>query len=84
MASDNSSSNNSGFEPPASKDGLTRREAMLQLLRLTGAGAGTAAAAFWLSRHSAMPVSTQAANVRRDHTVEPNAALPEMVVVQGG
>jgi uncharacterized protein (DUF362 family) len=62
---------------------MTRREAMLQLLRLTGAGAGTAAAAFWLAERSAPPTSTEAANVRRDHTVESNAALPEIVVVQG-
>ena len=73
MASDN----------PAPDGRMTRREAMLQLLRLTGAGAGTAAAAFWLSERSVLPVSTIAANARRDHTVESNAALPEMVVVQG-
>jgi uncharacterized protein (DUF362 family) len=62
---------------------MTRREAMLQLLRLTTAGAGTAAAAVWLAKHSALPGSTAAANARRDHTVEANTALPEMVVVQG-
>ena len=73
MASDN----------PASEGRMTRREAMLQLLRLTGAGAGTAAAAIWLAERSAPPTSTEAANVRRDPTVESNAALPEMVVVQG-
>jgi uncharacterized protein (DUF362 family) len=64
-------------------NGMTRREAMLQLLRLTGAGAGTAAAALWLSSRSALPISAAAANVRRDHTVESNTALPEMTVVQG-
>jgi uncharacterized protein (DUF362 family) len=73
MASDN----------PASNGSMTRREAMLQLLRLTGAGAGTAAAAVWLSGRSAPPLSTVAANVHRDHTVASDAALPEMVVVQG-
>ncbi|MGA1981922.1 MAG: DUF362 domain-containing protein [Acidobacteriaceae bacterium] len=73
MASDN----------PASNGNMTRREAMLQLLRLTGAGAGTAAAAVWLSGRSAPPLSTVAANVHRDHTVASDAALPEMVVVQG-
>jgi uncharacterized protein (DUF362 family) len=62
---------------------MTRREAMLRLLRLTTAGAGTAAAAVWLAKHSALPGSTVAANARRDHTVEANSALPEMVVVQG-
>ena len=71
------------LDNPAPEGRMTRREAMLQLLRLTGAGAGTAAAAFWLAERSALPTSTEAANVRRDHTVESNAALPEMVVVQG-
>jgi uncharacterized protein (DUF362 family) len=70
-------------ENSTAKDGMTRREAMLQLLRLTAAGAGTAAAAVWLAKHSALPVSTAAAKARRDHTVEANAALPELVVVQG-
>jgi len=64
-------------------EGMTRREAMLQLLRVTAAGAGATAAAVWLAKHSAPPSSTSAANVRRDHTIEANAALPEMVVVQG-
>ena len=68
------------LDNPAPEGRMTRREAMLQLLRLTGAGAGTAAAAFWLAERSALPTSTEAANVRRDHTVESNAALPEMVV----
>ena len=62
---------------------MTRREAMLQMLRLAGAGAGTAAAAFWLSQRSKPPSDALAANARRDHTVKANAALPEMVVVQG-
>jgi uncharacterized protein (DUF362 family) len=88
MASGKPAADNSSFENPASgnsaaKDRMTRREAMLRLLRLTGASAGTAAAAVWLAKHSALPVSTAAANARRDHTVEADAALPEMVVVQG-
>ena len=78
MADDNTASINS-----TSSDRMTRRDAMLQLLRLTAAGAGTAAAAVWLAKHRALPSSTAAANVRRDHTVEANTALPEMVVVQG-
>jgi uncharacterized protein (DUF362 family) len=88
MASENPVADNSTAESPASgdstaKDRMTRREAMLQLLRLTGASAGTAAAAVWLAKHSSPPSSTAAANARRDHTVEANATLPEMVVVQG-
>jgi uncharacterized protein (DUF362 family) len=88
-AADNSTAENRSAGNPAAgdstaKDRMTRREAMLRLLRLTTAGAGTAAAAVWLAKHSAPPSSTAAANVRRDHTVEANSALPEMVVVQGG
>jgi uncharacterized protein (DUF362 family) len=88
MASEYAAADKSTTENPVSgnssaKDRLTRREAMLQLLRLTTAGAGTAAAAVWLAKHSAPPRSTAAANARRDHMVEADAALPEMVVVQG-
>ena len=83
MASENPAADNSTAENLTAKDRMTRREAMLRLLRLTAAGAGTAAAAVWLAKHSAPPSSTAAANVRRDHTVEANTALPEMVVVQG-
>ena len=68
---------------PANEPKMSRREAMLQLLRLAGAGAGTAAAAIWLSQHSKPPSDALAANAKRDHTVKANAALPEMVVVQG-
>jgi uncharacterized protein (DUF362 family) len=73
MASDN----------PANESRLTRREAMLQILRLAGAGAGTAAAALWLSERSMRPVAALGTNAKRDHTVQAAAALPEMVVVQG-
>ncbi len=62
---------------------MSRREAMLQMLRLAGTGAGVAAAAFWLSEHSTRPTEALAANAKRDHTVKSNAALPEMVVAQG-
>jgi uncharacterized protein (DUF362 family) len=63
--------------------GISRREAMLQILRVAGAGAGAAAATFWLAEHSQKPVSLLAANVKRNHTVKANAVLPEMVVIQG-
>src|ERR1039457_4196133 len=67
---------------PTPEGRLTRREAMLQLLLVAGAGAATAAAAIWLSEHSTRPVPELAANAKRDHTVQPAAELPEMVVVQ--
>ena len=84
MASEKPVASSTGTsENSIARDGMTRREAMVRLLGVTAAGAGTAAAAVWLSEHSALPVSTTATDARRDHTVEANAALPEVVVVQG-
>ena len=48
---------------------MTRREAMLQLLRLGGVAAGAAGAGVWLSEHSRRPVAGQAEQARRDHRV---------------
>ncbi len=47
-------------ETKGGAQGMTRREAMLQLLRLGGAAAGTAGVAAWLSEHSFRPVPAQA------------------------
>ena len=59
---------------------MTRREAMLQLLRVGGVAAGAVGAGFWLSEHSSRPVSGQAEEARRDHRVAANAAFPQMTV----
>ncbi len=67
--------------------GLTRREAMLQLLRVGGVAAGAAAAGVWLSEHSFRPSSAMAEQARRDHRVasdSQNPQWPHLVVVQGG
>jgi uncharacterized protein (DUF362 family) len=64
--------------------GMTRREAMLQLLRLGGAAAGTAGVAVWLSEHSFHPVPARAEQARRDHRTATNPQRPPMTVVQGG
>jgi uncharacterized protein (DUF362 family) len=66
---------------PASS--MTRREAMLQLLRLGGVTAGAAGAAVWLSKHSFRPVPDQAEQARRDHRAAANPQLPQVTVVQG-
>lgn len=63
---------------------INRREAMLKLLRLAGAGAGTAAMGFWLSGRSKHPQGAVVLNAKRSHTIAPNPALPEMAVVEGG
>jgi len=64
--------------------GLSRREAMLQLLRLGGATAGAAGLAVWLNQRSTRPMPAVAEQARRDHRIAANTTLPPMVVVQGG
>lgn len=61
--------------------GMTRREAMLQLLRLGGVAAGAAGAAYWLSERSTRPVPQAPEQGRRDHRVAANTDLPQMTVV---
>ena len=65
-------------------NGLTRREALLQLLRVGGAAAGAGAAAVWLSEHSFRPVPAQAEKARRDHRTAADPQWPHLTVVQGG
>ena len=64
--------------------GMTRREALLQLLRAGGVAAGAAGAAFWLSERSRRPVAGQAEAARRDHRVAASAEWPALTVVQNG
>jgi len=71
-----------GAAPAAA--GMTRRDAMLQLLRVGGVAAGAAGAAFWLSERSRRPISGQAEQARRDHRVVADPQWPHMTVVQGG
>jgi uncharacterized protein (DUF362 family) len=69
---------------PDEKQSLTRREALLQLLRVGGVAAGAGGAAYWLSEHSFRPVPAQAEQARRDHRIVTNSQWPAMTVVQGG
>jgi uncharacterized protein (DUF362 family) len=71
-------------ETPTQAPSLTRREAMLQLLRVGGVAAGAAGAAIWLSEESTRPVPARAEQARRDHRVAANPQLPKLTVVQGG
>jgi uncharacterized protein (DUF362 family) len=73
--------NQSGPNQAAS---LTRREAMLQLLRVGGIAAAAAGSAYWLSEHSSRPAAVHAEQARRDHRVSAHPQLPSMTVVQGG
>jgi len=67
-------------QPPA----ISRREAMLQLLRLGGAATVTTAAAVWLSEHSIRPIPAHAEQARRDHRISSDPNFPRLVVVQNG
>jgi hypothetical protein len=79
MADDELVKLDAGAPPP-----MTRREAMLELLRVGGVAAGAAGAAFWLSERSSRPVAGGAVQARRDHRVAAVAEWPVITVVQNG
>ena len=62
---------------------LNRREALIKLLRVAGAGAGAAGLAVWLNSHSARPETVLAIDAKRGHTVPGDPAIPQMAVIQG-
>ena len=63
---------------------MTRREALLQLLRVGGIAAGAAGAGAWLSEQSVRPVLAQAEQARRDHRTADDPRLPSMTIVRNG
>ncbi len=65
-------------------DPITRREAMLQILRTGGIAAAAAGSGYWLSTRSARPVPAAPEQARRDHRVAANSALPVMSVAHNG
>jgi len=62
---------------------LSRRDALLQLLRLGGAAVGTAGLELWLNGRSERPMPELALSVKRSHTVATDLGLPEMAVIRG-
>ena len=62
---------------------LSRREALIKLLRVAGASAGAAGVGLWLSESSWRPETAMAVTVKHGHTVAADPKLPEMAVVQG-
>ncbi len=62
---------------------MTRREALLHLLRVTGASASVAGLGFWLSERSFRPEPALALELKHSHTVAPDPKLPEMAIIQG-
>ena len=63
---------------------LTRREAMVQILRVGGAAGVVAGGAFWLRERSVKPIPAVAGEARRDHRTAADPQHPHLTVVQGG
>ena len=72
----------SGTQANAKELRVTRREAMLQLLRVGGVAAGAAGLGAWLSERSRRPVNEPVQQARRDHRMAADARWPQMTVVQ--
>jgi uncharacterized protein (DUF362 family) len=62
---------------------LSRRDALIRLLRVAGVGAGAAGLGLWLSQHSSRPEITLASAAQRGHTIPPDPLLPEMAIIEG-
>jgi hypothetical protein len=55
---------------------LSRRDALLKLLRVAGAGAGAAGLGLWLSEHSWRPETALAITTKHGHTIATDPNLP--------
>ncbi len=62
---------------------VSRRDALIKLLRLSGLGAAAAGTGFWLDGRSRRPEPALAAEVKHDFTVPADAALPQLAIAQG-
>ena len=62
---------------------LNRRDALIKLLRVAGAGAGAAGVGAWLSQHSFRPEAALATTAKHGHQVPPDPSLLEMAIIQG-
>ena len=62
---------------------LSRRDALIKLLRVGGAGAAAAGLGLWLSKNSFRPEPALAMTAKRGHTIAADPQLPEMAVITG-
>lgn len=62
---------------------LSRRDALVKLLRAAGAGAGAAGLGLWLSERSWRPETMLAVSAKHGHTIAAAPQLPEMAVITG-
>jgi hypothetical protein len=67
----------------AANASLSRREALIRLLRVAWVSAGAAGFGVWLSQRSSRPELAIASNVKRGHKVAADPALPEMAIITG-
>src|ERR1700722_9197079 len=75
-------SNPAESSSPGTTKGMTRREALLQLLRVGGIAAGAAGAGIWLSERSRRPVPASAEQARKDHRISSDQQWPALTVAQ--
>jgi len=68
---------------PPEMDRIRRREALIQLLRLAGAGAFAGGLGVWLTTRSRHPEEPLAPISKRNISIPADPNLPEIVVVQG-
>jgi uncharacterized protein (DUF362 family) len=61
---------------------LTRREAMLQILRLGGVASAAAGAGFWLNSRSKRPIPAAAEQARKDHRIAADSQWPTLAIAQ--
>jgi uncharacterized protein (DUF362 family) len=69
-------------QPPSDAPVLTRREAMVQLLRVGGIAAGGSGLGLWLNARSERPIPRHAEQARRDHRIPSAGQWPALTVVQ--
>jgi uncharacterized protein (DUF362 family) len=61
---------------------MTRREALLQILRVGGIAAGAAGAGIWLSERSARPMAARAEQAGKDHRISGDQRWPHLAIAQ--
>ena len=61
---------------------LTRREALLQILRVGGVAAAAGGAGFWLDARSKRPMASAAEQSRKDHRVAAASGAPILAIAQ--
>jgi len=74
--------NNQASQASGELPALTRREAMVQLLRVGSIAAGAMGIGFWLNERNTKPAPPHAEQARRDHRIAADTRWPKLTVVQ--